>query len=325
MKKEIIAMLFISILLLSPLVYAQTYSGFNRFTDDIKLFFSFGDKKVKFALEIREKEVNSAIENIRNGDDIAAAKNLEKARNKIQLVQKKVSLDVAEEVKISVDKIVDKINEEENLPDDFEVYVLEEEKTHLTAELVIEVEGKEGQTLTREIVKDGESGTNKVEIVVEGGDGQTKIMEIEEKIGEIDNEIKERTFASGTEGIGEPGEDIKTLIVEGDKGNNNGDDGLTPVVKTDVAGGNSGGNNNVDNVVANDDGNEGLAPGTTNEAPGDTVVDGGTNVVEGGDNTVETGSDIDGGDDIDDTTPKSIPFVDVVDEGPGEPGVVDED
>lgn len=200
MKKGVIAMLFVSILLFSPLVYAQTYSGFDRFTDNIRLFFSFGDKKVKLALEIREKEIDSAIENIQNGNDAAAIKNLENARKKIQIVQKKVSSDVAEEVKANVDKIVDKINAEENLPDNFETYVLEEEKTQLTAELVIEVEGKEGQTLTREIIKDDGSGENKVEITVKGDEGQTKVMEIEEKIIEIDNQISEIVVKTVEEG-----------------------------------------------------------------------------------------------------------------------------
>jgi len=40
---------------------------------------------------------------------------------------------------------------EERLPKIFETYLLEEEKTGLTAELIIEVEGKEKQTRTREI------------------------------------------------------------------------------------------------------------------------------------------------------------------------------
>ena len=78
------------------------------------------------------------------------------------------------------------LKEEQNLLDNFETYILEEEKTQLTAELVIEFEGKEGQTLTREIVKDGESGRNKVEIIMDGDDGQTKVIEIAGKIGEIE-------------------------------------------------------------------------------------------------------------------------------------------
>lgn len=239
MKKSIITFLLLGLLLVPFLILAQeqaqTYSGLDRFVDNVKMFFSFGDKKVKLALEIREKEVNSAIENIRNGNDVDAAKNIERARKRIQLVQKKVSLDVAEEVKTSVDKIVDKINAEENLPDNFEVYVLEEEKTQLTAELVIEVEGKEGQTLTREIVKDGESGKNKVEIIVEGDNKQTKVVEIEGKIGQIDNQIVERIFAVGTKGIGESG-----VIIEGDKTgvkiDNNGGKRVNTEVKTHTVG-----------------------------------------------------------------------------------------
>lgn len=150
MEKEGVVILILGLLLVLPLVQAQeqsqVYSGFNRFTDNVKMFFSFGDSKVRLALEIREKEVNSAINNIQNQGEEEAIKNLERAREKLQVVQKKVSLDMAEEVQTSVDEVVNKINEEENLSEEFEVYVLEEEKTKLTAELVVVVEGKEGQT-----------------------------------------------------------------------------------------------------------------------------------------------------------------------------------
>ena len=47
MKKEVMILLLLGILFVSPLVLAQeqaqTYSGFNKFVDNIKLFFSFGD------------------------------------------------------------------------------------------------------------------------------------------------------------------------------------------------------------------------------------------------------------------------------------------
>jgi len=135
MKKRAIIILLLGILLIAPLVQAQTYSGFNRFTDNVKLAFSGGDNKVRLALEIREKEVDSAINNIQNQGEDEAVKNLERARKKLQIVQEKVSLDTSEEIKTSVDEIIDKVNEEENLPDEFEDYLLEEEKTQLTAEL----------------------------------------------------------------------------------------------------------------------------------------------------------------------------------------------
>jgi len=112
----------------------QTYSGLDSFIDNIKLTFSEGNNKVRLALEIREKEVNSAINNIQNQGEDEAVKNLERAREKLQIVQEKVSLDTSEEIKTSVDEIVNKINQEE-LPDEFEDYILEEEKTQLTAEL----------------------------------------------------------------------------------------------------------------------------------------------------------------------------------------------
>jgi len=51
------------LILSMSVVSAQTYSGFSKFVDNVKLFFSSGDGKVKLALDIREKELNSAIEN----------------------------------------------------------------------------------------------------------------------------------------------------------------------------------------------------------------------------------------------------------------------
>ena len=78
MKKEVIVLLLLGILLISPLILAQeqaqTYSGFKRFVDDVKLTFSGGDGKVQLALDIREKEVNSAIVNAQNQDKDSACK-----------------------------------------------------------------------------------------------------------------------------------------------------------------------------------------------------------------------------------------------------------
>ncbi len=237
MKKGAVIVLLLGALLISPLIQAQnqsqTYSGFDRFIDNVRMFFTFGDGKVILSLEIREKELNSAIINTKNGNDEEAEKNLERARERLQYVQSQVSKTIAEDVKINVNETINRINEEGNLSESFEVYVLEEEKTQLTAELVIEFEGKEGQNLTREIVKDNVSGENKVEIVIEGDKGE-KVMEIEGEIAGVDNQIAEWV--------------VKTDVA----GGNSGDDGLTPEVKTG-----SGANGN-DNVVDEGPGEPGV-------------------------------------------------------------------
>ena len=115
MKKEVMVLLLLGILLVSPLVLAQeqdqTYSGFNRFVDNVKLAFSEGDNEVKLALEIREKEVDSAIINVKNQGEDKAIKNLERAKEKLKIVQEKVSLDTSEEIKTNVDEIIDKVNQ----------------------------------------------------------------------------------------------------------------------------------------------------------------------------------------------------------------------
>ncbi|MBU2562561.1 MAG: hypothetical protein KKF68_02790 [Nanoarchaeota archaeon] len=139
MKKEMIILFLIGIFLTSPLILAQeetqTYSGFSRLIDNVKLAFSGGDNEVRLALEIREKEVNSAIVNTNNGNNDEAEKNLERARERLHIVQEKVSLETSEEIQTNVNEIVNKIEDEENLSDEFENYLLEEEKTQLTAVL----------------------------------------------------------------------------------------------------------------------------------------------------------------------------------------------
>ena len=192
--KRIFALLFLMVILsVIPSVFAeeraQTYSSFAKFVDNVRMLLSFGDKKVKVALEIRDKEVDSAVANTKNGDDEEAERNLERARKKLQFVQNKVSKDIAEDVKSDVAEALDRVKEKD-LPDNFKTYVLEEEKTQLTAELVIQVEGKEGQNLSREMVKDGEGGENTVDVVVEVDNVSPEIMKIEMRIDEIDNIIE---------------------------------------------------------------------------------------------------------------------------------------
>ena len=535
MKKRVISLLLLGILLVALLVsaqeQAQTYSGFDRFIDDVKITFSSGDNKVKLALEIREKEVDSAIGNIKNQETDKAVKNLERAQKKLQLVQEKVSLDTVEEIKISVKEITNKINNENNLPKEFDEYILEEEKTQLAAELTKKIfewckelakedytlmlqeeqcnpdtappglqkelkelknlqeelfvklmldirsciddpgtcncedvsdtsekakcekmialavkceykddqeacsqmksmrppaksfvpdflmnlfkekEGmidynieksdvplecynendkpeceqyrhmketakcwdKEGNWLEEEcpgpkekgptieesipecydennifltekcgkitmvrneeglinyligkeidnIIDEFENKSEQHQIDVEGTLGQTKVQEIKEEIEGLEGQIKERTFAEGTEGTGEPGEDIKTVVVEEGKGGT-GDDGLTPEVKTDVAGGNGGDNNvvdeggmasgtsgtSIDDTIVSDDVDE-----TPPEEP-ENVIDEGTNVVEEGENQVEAGPNEK---DNEDVTPEPNVVDDTVDPGP---------
>ncbi|MFH1608040.1 MAG: hypothetical protein ABIA78_02810 [archaeon] len=319
MKRGIIIILFVSILLISPLVQAQTYSGFNRFTDDVKLFFSFGDKKVNTALEIREKEVDSAIENFQNENTEEVDKNLKNAWEKLQLVQERVTLNTAGEVTESANRIRNRIIEQGDLTEDFEVYVLEEEKTELTAEWVIEVNGKEGQTLNG---KEGQTLDGKVEVVYEI-DGE-RVVKIENRIKEIDNEIA-KWVVETSDGKDERNSglklEVKTETAEGK------DDGLKREVKTNVAG---------DGTLKNDplpvpDLNkvnpdlydpDARAPGDSLDGDcGDDVVCGGANdVIE----NVEGDNVIDGGTGTEGVNEEPSPAVEV-DGATGTPGIVDED
>lgn len=130
----------IALLLISmPIVSAQTYSGFSKFVDNIKLLFASGEGKVRMALEIREKELNSAIENARSGNKEDVVKNLESAKNKLKIVQERISPDVAEEIRSSVQEAESRINENKNINPEtsqyFNEYLKEEEKTKLSANL----------------------------------------------------------------------------------------------------------------------------------------------------------------------------------------------
>ncbi|MEK6833562.1 MAG: hypothetical protein AABY32_05960 [Nanoarchaeota archaeon] len=253
MKKGLIVLLLLGILLILPFVQAQTYSGFEKFTDNVKLFFSFGDNKVRMALEIREKEVNSAMENFKNGNEEDSSKSLKKAWKRLQFIQEKVSFNTAQEVKESSNEIRENITQEENLSEEFDVYVLEEEKTELTAEWIIEVNGKEGQNLGNEVV-------------VNGSEGQDRINEIEIRIDEIDDEISNWVIENeiaGDEGTGGGLTlEVKTEVAEGD-------DGLKPEVKNYVAG------DGTDKNEVVGDGDKNLAnPDLYNpdaRAPGDTL------------------------------------------------------
>lgn len=218
MKKSIV-FLIIAMLMLVPVVsagitgsatndesYAQTYSGFERFSDSVKLFFAYGDAKVALALQIRVKEVNSAVNNIQNENEEEAIKNLERARQKLQIVQEKVSYEIADKVKANVEEVEAGIEEYKDSSDNFAVYALEEEKTKLTAELVIEVEGKEGQTLKREVVKNVKTGEKFVNITIEGEPGEAqnyvevvveeeggqRVVKIQGELAQIQNQIVER-------------------------------------------------------------------------------------------------------------------------------------
>ena len=132
MKKSMIFAIAIIALLAAPFVHAETYSGIERFSDNAKLVFSGGDSKVNLALDIREKEIDSAIENL--GNEEKALKNIENAEKKLVIVQEKVSLATAGEIKSSSEEIMDKIEASDS--EIFDDYLLEEEKTMLTAVLI---------------------------------------------------------------------------------------------------------------------------------------------------------------------------------------------
>ena len=138
MKKVVSFVILISMTLLlvsMPAVSAQTYSGFSRFTDNIRLFFAGGDNKANLALDIREKEVNSAISNLEAGNTAGAEKNLNSASEKLKIVQTLASPDISVDVKENIVGVESKIKD---TPGDYALldnYLNEEEKTKLSMDI----------------------------------------------------------------------------------------------------------------------------------------------------------------------------------------------
>lgn len=137
MKKRAVLLVFLVavgfLFASTPIASAQAYSGFEKFTDSVKLFFAKGDDKANLALEIREKEVNSAIFNLKAGNAAGAEKNLDSASEKLRIVQDIASPDISANVKESVDKIESKI--QENNYELLDSYLAEEEKTKLSMDI----------------------------------------------------------------------------------------------------------------------------------------------------------------------------------------------
>ncbi|MBS3172432.1 hypothetical protein J4438_02545 [Candidatus Woesearchaeota archaeon] len=135
MKRGILPLIVILLLVSMPFVSAQTYSTFNKFTDNIKLFFASGDNKVRLALEIREKEVNSAVSNLESGNEEKAENELNSASKKLEMVQNEASPDISDEVKTNIDELMAKLNENQEKYELLKKYLNDEEKTKLSMNL----------------------------------------------------------------------------------------------------------------------------------------------------------------------------------------------
>ncbi|HDR53402.1 MAG TPA: hypothetical protein ENN60_01865, partial [archaeon] len=128
--------LCIGLLVLATPVHAQTYGGFERWIDNLRLFFSSGDRQVTLALEIRERELASALSNFQAGNNASALKNLANAQNTLQQVQTRVSLSTVDAVKNSTVSVIQTLSNQSELSEDLAIHLLEEEKTYLAAQLI---------------------------------------------------------------------------------------------------------------------------------------------------------------------------------------------
>jgi hypothetical protein len=138
MKKEVLSvLLLVLVLFISSFVSAYSITG--RVIDDIRMNFASGDAKAGIAMDIRDKEIEVAIENVKEGDLEKAIENLERAKEKLEIIQKEASFEMAEDIKVNTEEITNKIEENKNVNPEFAVYfenhIIEEEKTQLFAEL----------------------------------------------------------------------------------------------------------------------------------------------------------------------------------------------
>ncbi len=131
--------LFIVLVLFMNVVAAQPYPITGKVVDDLRMFFARGDKKAEIALEVREKDINSAIENIKAGNINEAIKELERAKERLELIQKTASPDVIDKVNLSVQEVIDKIMQSKDINPEFSAYLEkhlnEEQKTQFAVQL----------------------------------------------------------------------------------------------------------------------------------------------------------------------------------------------
>jgi len=80
-----------------------------------------------------------------------------------------------------------------------------------------------------------ENSSEQFQIDFNGKEGQNLGNDLKNEINKIEDSLVERTFANGTYETKETKEEIKIIVVEG--GNNSGDDGLKPEIKTEIASG----------------------------------------------------------------------------------------
>ncbi|MBI5148323.1 hypothetical protein HZA33_01450 [Candidatus Pacearchaeota archaeon] len=121
---------------------SSIYPFFDKVIDNIKLFFAKGDKEIVLALEIREKYINSAFENIEFKNTGEVIKNLNEAEEKLKFVQEQVSPETANEVvsnSLDVQEVIEKIMAGKEVDAEFSSYLekhlSEEQKTQLAAQL----------------------------------------------------------------------------------------------------------------------------------------------------------------------------------------------
>ncbi|HLE06705.1 MAG TPA: hypothetical protein VI790_05090 [Candidatus Nanoarchaeia archaeon] len=139
MKSSSIKIILLIGLLLTPSIAnaqeLQKYSFFSRLIDGFRLFFSQGESRVDLLLEIKEKEINSAIVNAGEGNFNEAIRSLDNAKNNMQSVQGLINLNNTQKITSSVNKTINQLIKID-LPKEFNDYLIDEQVTGSSAELI---------------------------------------------------------------------------------------------------------------------------------------------------------------------------------------------
>ncbi|MFA5332936.1 MAG: hypothetical protein WC376_00380 [Candidatus Nanoarchaeia archaeon] len=133
--KSIIISLIILTLAPAFSLEVQKYSFFDKFIDGFRLFFSSGEAKIDLLLEIREKEVNSAIASYAEGNLDEANKSLISATLNLEKLMGLTTLNNTEKISSSISNTVSQLSAL-NISKAFNDYVIDEQAAKASAQIM---------------------------------------------------------------------------------------------------------------------------------------------------------------------------------------------
>jgi hypothetical protein len=125
------------ILIISPAfsLEVQKYSFFDKFIDGFRLFFSSSEAKVDLLLEIKEKEINSAIASYAEGNLNEANKSLTSATLNLERIVGLTTLNNTEKISSSIANTVSQLSAL-NISKAFNDYIVDEQAAKASAQIM---------------------------------------------------------------------------------------------------------------------------------------------------------------------------------------------